>query len=92
MSCQYGRVLSVTILHNVRRPQIMNSNDAPPSLNVRFFKISHDKLFMYSNMLITITILSIMRNTTIFFSIQTQQHRMYYDYSNHFQRATYQMN
>ena len=59
-------------------------NDATPSCKVRFFKISLDMLLMYGNI-----ILSIMRNSTIFISIQNQQHRMSYDYSNQLYNSIY---
>ena len=58
--------MSVTNLYNVHLPQILYSNDAPASLMVRFFIITHDMLLMHSNMLIRIAILSIMRNGTIY--------------------------
>ena len=39
-------------------------------------------LLMYGNVILSITILSLMRNATIFISIQNQQNRMSYDYDN----------
>ena len=70
--------MSVTNLHNVDLPQILYSNVAPPSRKVLFFKIIHDALLMHSNMLIRIAISSIMRNGTIYISIQTQLNRISY--------------
>ena len=68
--------MSVTDLYNVHLPQTLYSNDASASLKVLFFKIIHDALLMHSNMSIRIAILSIMRNGTIYISIQNQLNRI----------------
>ena len=62
--------MPVTNLYNIHLSQILYSNDAPASLRVRFFIITHDTLLMHSNLLKRIAILSIMINGTMYISIQ----------------------
>ena len=64
--------MPVTNLYNIHLSQILYSNDAPASLRVRFFIITHDTLLMHSNLLKRIAILSIMINGTMYISIQNR--------------------
>ena len=64
--------MPVTNLYNIHLSQILYSNDAPASLRVRFFIITHDTLLMHSNLLKRIATLSIMINGTMYISIQNR--------------------